>query len=81
MMANASCLTLDNVLLRVEGMNGEVARCEAGEGVDDVGTGERVNVVAREVEGSRTVHRPRTKVTDQLVVCKRKTNYSLNGIL
>ena len=51
----SSDLTLDDVLLRVEGHDGEGVVVEAGEAVDEVGTGERVDVRHGEVEGGGAV--------------------------
>ena len=63
-----SDLTLDDVLLRVEGHDGEGVVVEAGEAVDEVGAGERVDVCHGEVEGGGAVDRPGAVVTHDLVV-------------
>ena len=64
-------ITFYDIFFLVEGDHGEVVLVEAGEAVDEVGAGERVNVGHAKVEGGQPVHGPGAVVAHNLVALRR----------
>ena len=60
--------TFDDVLLLVEGLDGQLRGVETGKAVDEVGAGRRVNVPNPKVEGFLPVDGPGPVVTHNLVI-------------